>query len=141
MLRTFVLCLALSAPSLAEEPAHSIDKALAKCMDGAASTADMIACEDKAFKDWDDELNRVYKELMSKLSPKQKDALKASQLAWIKHKDGELQFIGQLYDGFEGTMYQPMRVDAAKDVIRARALELKHWLEILNEHANPEGGK
>lgn len=136
MLKYLALTLLVLTPAFAAEDSHPIDKSLAKCMDGATSTADMVACEDKAFKEWDDELNRVYKELMSKLSAKQKEALKSSQLAWIKHKDAELQFVGALYDGFEGTMYQPMRVDAAKEVIKARAQQLQHWLDVLKEHGS-----
>ena len=139
----FVLLLALAAPLCAQSPEpaprpHPIELALEHCMDGAKSTADMIACEDEAYKKWDDELNRVYGALMKRLNPKQKESLKASQLAWIAYRDRELQWVGALYDSFDGTMYQPMRVDAAKEVVRHRAEELAHYLELLNEHDNPE---
>ena len=134
------LALCLSAPLRAEDPSpapppkpHPIEVALEKCMNDAKSTADMVACEDEAYRKWDDELNKAYGALMKKLAPKQKEALKASQLAWIAHRDKELAFVSALYDGFEGTMYHPMRVDAAKEVVRRRATELAHYIQILEE--------
>jgi uncharacterized protein YecT (DUF1311 family) len=118
-------------------PVHPIDDALQKCMDNAKSTADMVACEDEAYKRWDEELNRIYGELGKRVDAKQREALKSSQLAWIKFRDQELQWVGALYGGFDGTMYQPMRIDAAKEVVRRRAGELQHYLDLLNEHGAP----
>ena len=37
------------------------------------------------------------------------------------------------YDGMQGTMYIPMRVDARLDVIKKRALELKGYLDLITE--------
>jgi hypothetical protein len=41
--------------------------------------------------------------------------------------------IDSIYDGMQGTMYIPMRVDARLDVIKKRALELKGCLDLITE--------
>ena len=44
-------------------------------------------------------------------------------------------FIAYAREGhFDGTMYIPMRSAAAMQVVRQRALELHHTLEVLAEH-------
>lgn len=151
MFRRVLVALALSASLSASNAAplgaeegeartHPIEEALQRCMDGAGSTADMIACEDEAYKKWDEELNRVYTALVARLTAKQKEALKTAQVAWIAHRDRELQWVAALYDGFDGTMYQPMRVHAAKEVVRRRSQELGHYLELIEEHSGSQDG-
>jgi uncharacterized protein YecT (DUF1311 family) len=122
--------LALMTPAYAQEQTQSpIDKALDACIEKNGSTAGMTQCTETAFTAWDKELNRSYGEFMRQLKPAQKEALRLSQLEWIKYRDLEFKFIDAMYDSFEGTMYIPMRVDARLEVVKKRALELKHYLE------------
>lgn len=116
-----------------DQPQHPIDKALDACIDKNGSTAGMVECTDKAYTAWDKELNKVYGELMRTLSAKQKEALKLSELEWIKYRDMEFKFIDSIYDTLEGTMYIPMRISARVEVIKKRALELQHRLELIRE--------
>lgn len=45
----------------------------------------------------DAELNRAYQALMARLSESQREALRESQRAWLKHRDAEAAFIAQLW--------------------------------------------
>lgn len=116
-----------------EEPAHAIDKALDACIDKNGSTAGMVECTDKAYVAWDKELNKQYGDLMRTLTPKQKEALRLTELEWIKYRDLEFKFIDSIYDTLDGTMYIPMRIAARMEVIKKRALELQHRLELIKD--------
>ena len=128
-----MLAAALSCGVALAESEHPIEARLGKCIEKDSSTAGMIQCEDAAAKEWDAELNRVYKELMKKLPKKSAESLKAAQVAWLKHRDAENSFLGDLYGQFDGTMYRPMAVDAVKEVTRRRAEVLKRYLDLLTE--------
>ena len=131
-----VFVLALTTAALAQEQTqHPIDKALDACVDKNGSTAGMVECTDKAYAAWDKELNKNYGELMRKLKLQQKEALRLSQLDWIKHRDLEFKFIDSMFDTFQGTMYIPMRIGARLDIVKSRALALKNHLEVYNDAA------
>jgi uncharacterized protein YecT (DUF1311 family) len=133
---SLAVVLLLSLMSFAQgESKHPIDKALDACIDKNGSTAGMVECTDKAYAAWDKELNKNYAELMRKLKPPQKEALRLSQLEWIKHRDLEFRFLDSMFDTFQGTMYIPMRIGAHLDIVKSRALELKTHLEIYNDAA------
>ena len=70
---------------------------------------------------------------MRKLNAKQAEALRLSQLEWIRHRDLEFKFIDSVYDTMQGTMYIPMRIDARMEVIKKRALQLKGFLDLVTE--------
>lgn len=128
--------LACSALALyaAEDPGHPIDKKVAALSDAARSTVEMRTAFEQGNQLWDAELNRCYGELKKKLRPEAFAALQAAQRQWIVYRDAQLQFIGELYGHFDGTMYIPMRASAAMELTRKRALELKHDLDLLAEH-------
>ena len=136
LLSMVIFLCAFSAISIAQEPTqHPIDKALDACIDQNGSTAGMVECMDKAYAAWDKELNKNYGELMRTLNAKQKEALRLSQLEWIKHRDLEFKFLDSMFDTFQGTMYIPMRVGARMDIIKHRAVELKQNLELYRDAA------
>jgi uncharacterized protein YecT (DUF1311 family) len=125
---------AIASGSVTQEPSqHPIDKALDACVEKNGSTAGMVECTDKAYAAWDKELNKNYVELMRTLKPTQKEALRTAQLEWIKYRDLEFKFIDTVYDTMQGTMYIPMRVDARMEVVKKRALELKGFLDLIQE--------
>jgi uncharacterized protein YecT (DUF1311 family) len=128
----FVLLLA-TVSTAQEETKHPIDKALDACIDKNGSTAGMVECTDKASAAWDKELNKNYGELMRALKPAQKETLKAAELEWIKHRDLDFKLIDSLYDTMQGTMYIPMRIDARMELIKKRALQLKGFLDLVQE--------
>ena len=58
----------------------------AKPCENAQSTAEMLDCWDNQYKKADAELNKVYKEIMSRLGDKEKVKLRDAQRAWIPYK-------------------------------------------------------
>jgi uncharacterized protein YecT (DUF1311 family) len=139
MFVAMVLCLisyplAIASASVNQDPRpHAIDKALEACIDKNGSTAGMVTCTDKAYAAWDKELNKTYNELMRALKPNQKEALRLAQLEWLKYRDLDFKLIDSLYDAMQGTMYIPMRIDARMEVVKKRALELKGFLDLIQE--------
>ena len=134
MLTCLAYPLANASRAVAQEQAqHPIDKALEACIDKNGSTAGMVQCTDKAYAAWDKELNQNYGELMRTLKPSQKEALRLAQLEWIKYRDLDFKLIDALYDTMQGTMYIPMRIDARMEVVKKRALELKGFLDLVQE--------
>lgn len=132
--RSFLLLLMLPLISFAQEAStHPIDKALDACTEKDGSTAGTIRCTDKAYADWDRELNKNYTQLMRQLKPVQKLALKAAQLDWLKYRDSEFKVIDSIYDTLQGTMYIPMRIAERLEVVKKRALALGGYIDLLNE--------
>jgi uncharacterized protein YecT (DUF1311 family) len=134
---TLVSVVFLATVAVAQEQTqHPIDKALEACIDKNGSTAGMVECTDKAYAAWDKELNKNYADLMRAVKPAQKEALKQAELEWIKYRDLNFKLIDSLYDTMQGTMYIPMRIDAHMEVLKKRALELKGFLELMQEGRN-----
>ena len=114
---------------------HPIDVWLEQCTAKDESTAGQIDCLIEAYKKWDAELNRVYQELMKRLPEAARASLKATQLAWIKHRIEEFNLMTALYEMFDGTMYGLMKTADQTDFVRKRALELASYLDVLNSGA------
>jgi len=93
----------------------------------------MVECEDKAYDKWDKELNRLYTELMKKVSPDAKATLKEAQVQWLKFRDSEFKLLDAIYAKLDGTMYIPMHIDSRMEVVKRRALELQSHLELLKD--------
>lgn len=127
------LCLA-STVVIAAETQSPIDKTTQACMDKNSSTLGMRECLDKAFKEWDKELNKVYNTLLKELSATGKENLKNSQKQWLTYRDAEFKAIGAIYD-LEGTLWPLTMATARNDVLKYRVLTLQGYLAGLH----PEG--
>lgn len=135
-IRFGLLSVSLLLPTLVcaqEAQKHPIDKALEVCTDKDPSTAGMVRCTDAAYKKWDQELNKNYRTLMARLKPAGKQLLKSAQLNWITYRDNEFKLIDSIYDGIQGTMYIPMRIDEKMQIVKQRALALASHLDMLDE--------
>jgi uncharacterized protein YecT (DUF1311 family) len=135
-IRYALLLLFILLPTIvsAQEPRkHPIDEALDICTEKDPSTAGMVRCTDIAYKKWDQELNKNYQLLMSKFKPAGKGLLKSAQLSWIAYRDNEFKLIDNIYDGIQGTMYIPMRIDEKMQIVKQRALALASHVDMLAE--------
>ena len=112
---------------------HPIDKALEICTEKDPSTGGMVSCTEQAYKKWDQELNKNYRTLMSKLKPAAKPLLKSVQLSWIRYRDNEFKLIDSIFDDIPGTMYIPMRIDEKMQIVKQRALALASRVDMLGE--------
>ncbi len=110
-----------------KEKEHPIDVWSEKCMKNAKSDEDMVKCAVKELELWDKELNKLYEELINKLEPKQKNALKTSQRKWIEFRNIEFKFIDALYD-LPGLLNVVYRYGWKVEIIRERALKLQRYL-------------
>jgi uncharacterized protein YecT (DUF1311 family) len=118
-------------PLPVKERLHSIDRRLAECMVKDDTTAGMTHCLFAAYDMWDGELNRIYQELRGRLQPEGQTALKAAQSEWLQYRDLEFALIDNIYAGFEGTMYTPMRVEDRMNIVKNRVMELKSYIDLM----------
>jgi len=131
----FLLILILSlltTPVLAQDD-HPIDKSFEECFDESKSiTAEMVRCCDEACDKWDVELNKYYGSLMDILDKDDKEKLEKSQLAWIKFKELEFEFIPYHYTD-PGSYQGPSIADHEMNIVRDRALQLQNYYEQAKE--------
>lgn len=104
-----------------------------QCMRKAQTQADMADCANARGGTADQELNKVYQDVLRKHA---KDTafvakLKAAQRAWIAYRDAELaaRFPAADNSAAYGSSY-PMCADTALEAMaRQRTEELRQWLE------------
>jgi len=90
----------------------------------AQTTAEMRDCAGKEYKQADAELNKVYKQLMSKLEDEGfQAALKSAQQAWIKYRDTNCEYESYLNRG--GTMYSVVYTGCLTRMTKQRTAELR----------------
>lgn len=63
----------------------------------------MVNYTNQAYSLWE-ELNIKYNNLMSGLSPADKQVLRNAQRQWVAFRDAEFEAIDALYNGKDGTM-------------------------------------
>ena len=99
-----------------------------RCQDSSSSFYDVITCLDDAIVAWDEELNKVYKELLAILNPEQKKELIEAQRKWIAFRDEELEFSYKLYDRpAKGWQYDKFYREL--ELTRQRVEKLRHYKE------------
>ncbi len=123
--------LLLVAPAHAAD--HPLEAADAACYDDAVTTLAMVECAAASYDRWDDELNRQYKRLTALLSPEEQQALRDAQRKWIAFRDAEFAFIAATHSRMQGSMYQPLHMEARKELVKARALQLASQVAVLDD--------
>jgi uncharacterized protein YecT (DUF1311 family) len=132
-LLAFFLAAYAMAFHAAAEKQNSIDARLDVCLEKANTTRAMIDCNNVAYSEWDKQLNKTYRELISALSADGQRSLRESQRAWLSFRDLESKNIDSVYSGLDGTMYLPMRAASRTNIVRARAIELLGYQVLLSE--------
>ena len=92
------------------------------CAD-AQSQAEMSICWGNEYKAGDARLNEAYRQFASKLDDEQKAQLKNAQLAWLKYRDANCDFVADQYKG--GTIRPMIGAICLADVTNNRTTELK----------------
>lgn len=96
---------------------------LLNSIDTSAQTqAEMNQTAMEDYKKADAELNKVYKELMKTLGPKEKKLLIAAQKNWIKFRDSDCEFQAEKYHG--GSIQPLIRYTCLTDRTQARTNDL-----------------
>ena len=105
------------------------------------STAEMAEQAEKARKAWDDELNKVYKLLMSELSGEQKAKLQNSEREWIKNIEKEIEKMLDEECGLDekgkrmtcGTVVVPIEAGTRMERTKERAIQLEKMYDEIHK--------
>jgi uncharacterized protein YecT (DUF1311 family) len=81
---------------------------------------------EKDFQTSDAELNRLYKQLMKKLTGTSKEKLIQSQSLWIKFRDAEADARASEFEG--GSIVPMIYAGSRNHTTKARIADLKEWL-------------
>ena len=125
------LALLIVTPVFAED-SHPIDVFLDECQEQNTSTAGMVDCLEQACKKWEVEIEKYYNLLMDILKEESKERLRQSQLAWLKFRDLESEFISEGYFLDIGSYIRPTKRSNQLTIIRNRALQLKIYYNTVN---------
>ena len=92
----------------------------------AETTAAMLDCANRLYSNADEELNLVYKQLMSQLAAERREPLRDAQKAWIEFRDKNVAFVASDVEG--GTLYPVIEASKLAEMTERRTLELKEQL-------------
>lgn len=98
------------------------------CANPRTQTA-MNECADREYKAADLALNKIYKQLLSKLEGEQREGLKRVEQAWLKYRDANCDFEASFVEG--GSMQPLVRSSCLADLTKKRTAELRRQLESL----------
>lgn len=102
--------------------AQHMNASEAPCRD-AVATADMAQCFDRAYKNADHELNRVYTEVRAVLASQDQRNLEDAERVWLKYRDATCAAERSLYEG--GTAASPAYLACLEEETRRRASDLR----------------
>ena len=91
-------------------------------LDNTNSCTEYVGYREILHKKWDNELNQIYKLLMSKYPESQKTALRNEERAWIKKREKSMDSITSEMNGCMGAAVTI--VNSEIDTIKSRAIEL-----------------
>jgi uncharacterized protein YecT (DUF1311 family) len=134
LLTILIFCSLIGFSQTKNESKNAIDISESKCLDkNDISNAEMCNCTIKARESWDKELNKYYGLLKTKLPKEAFEILKESQKQWMSYRDKEYAFISKFYYEIkEGTMWYAVAEDKKKEIVKARAVELEEYYEMLD---------
>ncbi|WP_036986543.1 lysozyme inhibitor LprI family protein [Pseudogulbenkiania sp. MAI-1] len=96
--------------------------------DKAITNADMLRCAEVEYSAADKNLNAIYSKLLKKLDAEGQRKLRASQRAWIKFRDLDSEFSGDINRG--GSAESLTIIGAQTLMTEVRAKELEQELKI-----------
>ena len=106
-------------------------------MDKAQTQADMNSCADGDFTQIDNELNSLYQKILSEYAddPKFIAKFKASQRAWLKFRDAEMEalFPHGEETGYYGSAYPMCNSTWLAEITKERISQLKKWTDKVKE--------
>jgi uncharacterized protein YecT (DUF1311 family) len=128
MLTTTICCMAEQTKQ------HPIDKFEEGQIEKDSSTAGMVNAAVESSNMWKEEMNKYYNLLKQELGPLEKDQLVKSQDAWLGFYKEEIKNITNIFNQMTGTIYITMRAANFREVVKTRALDLKHYYELIKEN-------
>lgn len=117
---------------------NPIDEALEACRQGGQTTLELGQCLTTAMQQWDKELNAAYAALMQTLEPGAREALKASERAWIGFRDAEVKFLRERFSTQDGTLWPLVEGAQIMDLTRRRAIQLRCYVKMMDMEGPPD---
>ena len=134
----FCVCLLLVGnfcfAELAEQ--HPIDKFESESIKQDWTTAGMANATVKATKMWEEEMNKYYELLKQELNRLEKEQLIKSQQSWLVFYKEEIKNVINVFGHLNGSMYVTMRAANSRGLVKTRALDLKHYYELIIENGS-----
>lgn len=94
-------------------------------MQNNATQAALTSCFTQAQKDWDEDLNSIYKQIMENIkNPSLKDAIRSTQREWIVYRDKEIALIQSLFSLGQGPMWDIRTEQFKSEIVQHRVAEL-----------------
>jgi uncharacterized protein YecT (DUF1311 family) len=87
------------------------------------SQLEMNQCAGKAYRAADATMNQIYRKLVAMLDEAEQGQLKEVQLAWLKYRDANCEFVADEYKG--GSIRPLIQATCLADITRRRTTELK----------------
>jgi uncharacterized protein YecT (DUF1311 family) len=113
--------------------AHAIDRALAQAAQRSGGiTADLNDAQAAAYTAWDQELNRLYAQVLKAGGPARRDALRSAQRAWLAFDAAQARW-DQAVHADQGSSTALNLGAAALARRRARACDLSQDLQSLKD--------
>lgn len=107
------------------------------CMDKAETQLELNQCAGSDFQKADDELNALYKQILSEYAddPEFIQKFKDAQRAWIKFRDAEIEalFPHSKEDHYYGSVYPMCNRNRMTMLTNERIAQLKEWSEKTEE--------
>lgn len=88
---------------------------------------DMNQCAGKAYRAADETMNQVYRKLVAMLDEGEKAKLKEAQVAWLKYRDTNCEFVGDQYAG--GSIRPLIEATCLADMTKSRTTELRNQIK------------
>ena len=130
-----ILCLSVFSTAIYAQAAKQdpIDVAYKTCLATDTSSANIDACAFVAYGKWDKEMESAYKKLLRVLKKEtDKTALKQSQTAWAAYRDASFKSYDNMFNR-PGCKWCLLRHDDRIEVVRARTLQLRNYIEALKK--------
>ncbi|MCS7005692.1 MAG: DUF1311 domain-containing protein [Cytophagales bacterium] len=115
---------------------HAIDRQIDTCLSKNASILGMIACHSEGLKSWEMEMNKVYYQLLSKITDiSLQNLLKEEQSTWEQMRQLEHHFDEKFYAHI-GAEWLVVAASARVDAVRQRTLRLREYYYLLEKKSN-----
>jgi uncharacterized protein YecT (DUF1311 family) len=131
-----VFALVLSNNAIAQKPATKKSQPdrppkNPACAD-LTTQAGMTRCQMDKYQKADEELNKVYQQLVAKLSQEQKQKLKTAQTAWIQFRDAHCECEAS-FTAEGGSLESPLKYACLESETRARIKQLKSLIQDVSQ--------
>lgn len=109
---------------------HPIESNLRQCLQLNTSSFGAVECEIERYNQWNNQLDRVYDELMSRVNPQERQLLIKQQIAWARYRDLQFKMNEDFY-GRRGSIWLSTIASFKGNLVKSRVLILESYLNLL----------